>query len=573
MQQTTPGAGGGGQPQQRELVYRVRVVADTSQANQAFQQMGQAARAGAAGHYGQQAQGYNGQPMHYQPGVGWAPAPWTPGATGPNGSSGQASGGAGGALANLGLFAARLGIAVGFVTQAMEKFRGVMDAVNLQGRETVNAQAKMEKWFEAVPVVGQPVGQFMSYGASLQQRWGVNNGFGYGARAAASGRTLKVQNRLRDEFGVPELAAGVMGEFVAAEQEYTEAQDRAFMAPFDTARESATREAAARRRAIDDQYTAASESAGFRADEAREQSRLLFPGRGSRRRFDSDDQYDAVLRSAERGRVSAATTAGMAREEQFRARMERQDAAAGVTGRAAFDAAQRQVELLKERAKTDPTIQAGDIAMASAEAEKASARYAEQLADYQKALNKEKEKSVGLAQAEYELAQKSLATEQAKLSVVEAKLKQNDGYAESFAMLNGGQRQGLIDSVKQLNDGDFGSLSPRQRELLAGSGITADFFRKKAREYTLADPEARGQLDDLARLTGQQTRRELTEERNKLQAKIELQFTSNPEQLADQLRRAFKLIDPELRKLVEESLRLERAKLERQEAAARAGNK
>lgn len=591
MQQTTPGAGGGGQAQQRELVYRVRVVADTSQANQAFSQMSRQAQ-GAAGHY-PQAGG-----MAYQPGGGG----WAPGQPPPPGGGGAPGGGSGGAAgdknvstaAGYAVMMTRLTVAVGFVTTALEKFRGVLDAVNTQGRETVNASAKVDKWFEQVPVVGKPIGDAMNYGFSTYQRWGVNGGTGYGAKAATSGRTLRTQEQLRDgSFGkglrdfnnsplgafamggmVVEAALPAAGEFIAAEQEYTDAQDRTFLAPFNEARRQAAREAADRRSALDDEYRGVSEAAGFRADDARSQSRLLFAGRGpNRTRFDSNDEYDAVLRQAARAKASAATGLGMAQEEAFRARTGRQDAAAGITGRAAYDAAQKQVEELKEKAKIDPTIQESDIAIANAAAEQKGTEYAEQLQKYQEALNKEKEKTVSLAQAEYELAQKSLAAEQAKLSVVEAKLKQNDGYAESFAMLNGGQRQGLLDSVKQLNDGDFGSLSPRQREILGGSSITSDYFRKKAREYTNADPEARGQLDELVKMTGQQTRRELTDERNKLQAQVELQFTSNPEQLADQLRKAFKLVDPELRKLIEESLRLERGKIDRQEAAARAQSK
>lgn len=46
---------------------------------------------------------------------------------------------------------------------------------------------------------------------------------------------------------------------------------------------------------------------------------------------------------------------------------------------------------------------------------------------------------------------------------------------------------------------------------------------------------------------GHQTRRELLDERNKLQAQVELEFIANPQKLAEALRAAFKQVDPELK--------------------------
>lgn len=49
---------------------------------------------------------------------------------------------------------------------------------------------------------------------------------------------------------------------------------------------------------------------------------------------------------------------------------------------------------------------------------------------------------------------------------------------------------------------------------------------------------------------------------------MELDFIANPHKLAEALRAAFKQVDPELKKLIEESLRLERARIARHESAA-----
>ena len=43
---------------------------------------------------------------------------------------------------------------------------------------------------------------------------------------------------------------------------------------------------------------------------------------------------------------------------------------------------------------------------------------------------------------------------------------------------------------------------------------------------------------------------------------------ANPQKLAEALRNAFKSVDPELKKLIEESLRLEMNKIKTQQAAA-----
>ena len=570
MFQSTPGAGGGGAsgPHQRELVYRVRVVADTSQANQAFQQMGRTAQ-GAAAHYQQGGGAGGASTMMYMPGVGYVPGQILP--PGGGGAGGAATAGGGGAanqLASLGLFAARLGTAVAFVTESLDKFQKVLDAVTLQGRETVNAQQKMEAWFNTIPVVGPQLGQIASYGAGLQERFGFNNGFGYAARAASSGRTQQAQHRMIQE-GYNPLFAGVAGEFMGAQREFELAQDRIYNTPFEMARDQARFESRRRGDSLRDQYVSTSSAAAFQADTAVAESRLLFKGRFfGRTEFDSKDEFDSQIRAAERARLAASGGVGLARDELGRAARSREEAAAEASGgRAAYDAAQRRVAELSERAKSDPTIQ-GALTEAIAAAQQEEAKYAEQLSRYQKALNDEKGKAVDLAQQEYELSQRSLAVEQAKLSVVEQKLKQNDGYATSFAFMSGGQRQGLIDAARTLQEGDFDSLSPRQRELLAGSGITSDFLNKKARDFANSDNATRDQLDELVKLTGQQTRRELLDERNKLQAQIELEFVANPQKLAEALRNAFKSVDPELKKLIEESLRLEMNKIKTQQAAA-----
>jgi hypothetical protein len=457
---------------------------------------------------------------------------------------------------------------VGAVTATFETFKGVLEAVNLQGRETVNAQQKMEGWFNAIPVVGRPVGQAVSYGAGLQERFGFNNGFGYAARAASSGRTQQAQQRMI-QAGYHPLFAGVAGEFMASQKEYELAQDRIYNTPFEMARDQARFESRRRGDSLRDQYESTSSAAAFQADTAVAESRLLFKGRlFGRTEFDSNDEFDSQIRAAERARLAASGGVGLARDELRRAARSREEAAAEASGgRAAYDAAQRRVAELSEYAKYNPTIQQM-LTEAIAAAQQEEAKYAEQLSRHQKALNDEKEKAVDLAKQEGELSQRSLAIQQARLSVAEQKLKQNDGYATSFAFMSGGQRQGLIDSARTLQEEGFDSLSPKQRELLAGSGITSEFLSKKAKEFANEDGATRDQLDELVKLTGQQTRRELLDERNKLQAQIELEFVANPQKLAEAVRDAFKKVDPELRKVFEELLRLEMNKIKTQQAAA-----
>ncbi len=577
-------AGGAGGANVREVTYRVKVVADTSQANAAFAGMGQHAQAAAqAAQAHQQRTGMTPAGMTYLPGHGYVPTQMANGMVpgyGMPGGGGGAGGGAGGRggvpadtqfLNGFASFVARLGTAVAAVTMSLDAMQKVVHATNLTFRDTVNARAKMEAWFDAVPVVGPTVGRAMSAGVGLWERYGINGGDGYGARAAANGNTFKAQQALT-AIGVWEPLAAVAGEFGAAEFEASAAEDFIARSPFEVARMQAAAQARRRQDELGGGFTAMSEAAGYRSVTAAEEAKLLFAGKTrGRTRFDGDDSFDAVIRSAERGKVAAGGAVSAAEQEAFRARMGREDALREVD-RKPFDTAQANADRLAEKAKTDATIQ-GTLTEAIVTAEREQAKYAEQLARYQEALNKEKEKAVGLAQAEYELNQKSLAVQQARLSVAEQKLKQNDSYAESYAMMNGSQRQGLADAARQLQDGDFDSLSPRQRELLGGSSMTSEFFRKKSREFVNGDPELRGGLDELLRLTGQQTRTELTQERNKLQAQVELEFVANTEKLATALKQAFRTIDPELAKLIGESLKVNNAKTAREEAAANAQRK
>lgn len=579
-------AGGAGGANVREVTYRVKVVADTSQANAAFAGMGQHAQAAAqaaAAH--QQRTGMTPAGMTYLPGHGYVPMQMSnglvPGYGTPAGFGGSGPGGGGGGrgaapadtqfLNGFASLVARLGTAVAAVTTSLDAMQKVVHATNLTFRDTVNARAKMESWFNAVPVVGPAVGKAASFSLGLFERYGRNGGDGYGARADATGSTRRMQEHLVSR-GWWEPLAAVVGEFGGAEWEASQAEDRVARSPFDMARAAAGAQARRRREELDAGYLSMTEAAGSRSVTAKEEARLLFPGRTrGRTRFDDNEAFDQAIRQAERAKVNAGGAASAAEDEAFRARMAREDAQ-GEVNRKPFDRAQAEVDRLSEKAKGDPIIQ-NLLTEAMKKAEQEQAKYAEQLARYQEALNREKEKSVALAQAEYELNQKSLAVQQARLSVVEQKLKQNDGFAEGYALMNGSQRQGLADAARDLNERDFDSLSPRQRELLAGSGITAEFFRKKSREFVNGDPELRGGLDELLRLTGQQTRQELTQERNKLQAQVELEFAANPEKLAAALKQAFKSIDPELAKLFGEWLRVNNARTAREQAAANAQQK
>lgn len=598
MFQSTPGvgaaagvgaAGGAGGPNVREVTYRVKVVADTTQYNAAISQMGQYSQqaAQAAGGYHQRT-GIMPAGMSWQPGTGYVP---TQGANGlvagyggmaPPGGGGKGGGGGGdaGAMASLGYFVARLGTAVTFIVTALEKFQTAVNAVSTSMRGTTNAAAKIEAWGDVVPVVGPAAAKGMVFGASLQERWGMNGGNGYLATAGATGSLGRVQGKLQG-MGVPDWLAGVAGEFISAEGEYNAAQDRTFLTTFDLARSAAANQARSRRGDLNDAYQQMEFSTAASLQDAREQSRLMFArgaegsapfqGATGRSRFDKDNGYDAVIRGAERGRATAGNARWQAARERIAASGATRDAAAEVN-RAPFAAAQRRVEDLAERAKTDPTAQIR-LGEAMGDAERESAKLAEQLARYQKALNTEKEKTVQLAQAEYELGQRSLAVQQAKLTVLDDKMRKNDAGAESFAFMGPAQQQSLVDAARRLKEEGFENLSPRQRELLGGSSITSDFLRKSGRDFANSDNATRGQLDELFKLTGQQTRRELMDERMKIQAEIEVQVVVNQEKLTTAMRDAFRKLDPELRKLIEDGFKLNVGKTKREEAAARAQNK
>jgi hypothetical protein len=448
---------------------------------------------------------------------------------------------------------AAFGAAIGFVTTALTTMKRAIDAATVANMQSVTARTKVTTLAEAVPFVGGVLSSTYDFGFDLQERFGEAGGVGYGRRGQMTAEGRAMVQRGRDRYG--SLGAS-LGYFAAANDAYMADMDRLRTHPFDMARDRAEAAGGRRLREFDAATASTEYGVAARADAAGPLAGLLFRGRyGGRQQFDSQEEYDAQIRGAERARVMAAAARAQAGRERVDAQTETILARRGVD-RGAYDAATSEAERLRAAAGSNPSVNR-ELLTAVANAEQQGARYQEQLARYQEALNREKQKTVELSEREYDLARRSLDVQQARLSVAESKLKQYDGFAEGYFGMDGGQRQGLLDAVREANSRELRDLSPEQRQILAGSGITADFFRKKAREDVFFNNDTRDQFNELLRLTGQKTRDELLDERKGLQAEVEVKFKANEEQLARSLREAFKNLDPELRKLVEEVTRVE----------------
>ena len=652
MMQTTPGggggAGGGGGVQQRELRYKVTVVADTSQARQEFGQMGQAGQQTATAT--QQAAGRAQQAMGYGPPPAWGYGP--PGGYGPppppdeaktltairnpngagfvyadrhgnidqrataanavrnaalgtkgtpqnlfydpatgyrpvtddKGNVPLAKANGGGGLEGMVRGAAAFGAALTFVTTALSKMREVLDVVNTSQLQSLNAREKVTGAIGVIPFVGKPIADTADTWFTLQEQFGFDKGRGYGAKSAAKGYDQKYMDAMRRK-SIAETGKDNttifdpwLAQTFGAMDAYAEDRDylRTLGPRMD---ESAARDAGRTRLDnFDDSALTQRLHVESRQREAADLRPLLVPAIGDywvgktgpmgRTRFDQKDEYDAPIRVASRAAASAREAKSTAFTERNWSMTDAAQAKKEVN-RTGYDSAMAEAQRLDAEAKTNPSIKT-EATAAYARAQEKAQEYAQQLTRYQEALNTARQKTVQLAEAEYRLGQQTLAVSQAKLDVTNSKLKGIDGYAESYALMDGAKRQGLGDAVKDLNTRGFDALSPEQREVLGGSGITGDYFRKKARESVFSNADTDKQLNQLLTDTGQQTRDELIGERKKLQAQIELQFVANADQLAAVMRTAFEKLDPELRKMIDEQVKVQvnATKLQQFQAAA-----
>lgn len=534
-------------PQARELRYTVKLVPDTGPVEQALQRLGQQAdqTAAKAKQVGAAVAGF-GSPVHNAQGQ-------FVGVTNPNGSFSPAAygggGGAGGGGGDAGGGGLGLVGKLAMTAAAVQTVANLVDATTKLGNEAMTAREKLLGFAGAIPVIGGALESILGNTLSLVEQAQVDGWFD---RRGAGGMTVEA---LRKTF-VTERGVGRMGAFGApmasimsmAEMDpadypdlaklgdWREMQKRLREAPFDQARRSAR----FRRDARLDDLTAADQFLGdrgaFGVDAVREMNALRFaPARISGLpafmqpggRFDDSDSYDAVIRAAYQNRVGA--------RESFRLA----DSQLGQT-QGQLSGMGERLEFLRGRSEWSAQVAAAEKAKADGsathharlqdtlvKAEADRAAYAQEAERYEQLIAKAKEQQLAAVQAESALRKANVGIAQAELQVVEAKIQKQKGGLEQFGMYDPAKQRAALEAMTRARDGGFESLTPEQKALLAGTGLTADFAAKRSRE-SVADADVTKAL--LAQL-GDQDLKTLEGERERLRKKIKVDLEVDAEQL------------------------------------------
>lgn len=555
------GASAGGA--QREVRYKITVTADTAQANQQLQQLGQSAAQAASA---SQRAGQALQQMR-QGGTAVPPSPWQmpagqyhplpymsyqpppqPGAA-PR-SGGDMFGGLMGMQQNLIAF----GAALGSVTAVVQSFQGVLNSVTTLMSTRATAREKVLSGADVLPFgAGEALKGPANFALGLHEVYGSAST--YQRRAFNSGRTAQIADALTvGRYDWVRSATGYVAPWLAgligAHQEYAAEKDWMADAPYRTELARIGAEGNASLRAFGLSSDADLMQARYRRDAGVSAAGLMFPGRT---RFDTDDNYDAMIRRSVMGaeqqrhaRVGAMYTANIADQEAYRLQV--------MTGRLADPYQQGFTALmaLKGRAKTDPTVsdQLGPAAQRSGEQ---LVDYRRQLVQYQEQLNKAMAAGNALAQQEYELGKRQVGIYQAQLDVVNAKRQKLEGGMLGYAAMDPVSRENLRLGVREAQRSGFDGLPPELKSMLLGNGITGEFANKEALKAVRGDAG----LAELMKLLNLEDMKTLDAQRLKLQGEVEVKLKFNEEVLLRQMEELMRKFGPLLEEGTKRLFKLE----------------
>jgi len=529
--------------QQRELRYNVVLAADTRPAEQAFQRVAQnvdqiAKKAQQLAAGGGQVGGWPQPPAYYT-----IPAP--PGQPG-GGGDGGGGGGKGKGKDDDKLGTAAMLAKVAFWTQAVGN---LATAVGGLSNEATGARQKVLDLAGSVPFIGNAVESILAGAFDLIERVRTDANGGYGSYDAR-------QKRIRD-------------------------------LPFDAAREAATFQRDAARSDLRAADEVTMENARLGVFAAADTNRLRFapddtrlnPNRGlgtlfggvsfGEGRFDSNKEYDAIIRQARIGVIGArqgrdsaqgavnATARQLQEQEGKYALAQERSENAMVKARAAAD-----------KASGDPTRQ-GELQEALLTADKERTAAAREAARLEEQIKRSKEQQLQLARSEQELRKANIGVSQAELQVVNAKLAKAEGGAEQFGAFDPAKQQAVLRAVQQAKGEGFEGLSPEQKQLLLGTSATGDFARGLAKQAGDNDVYRQVQAE-----VGDQDIKTLKGEKERLQAKINADIEIDADKLKAEVgKKLTEGIGQVLEEAIDKGFRLKLQEIELKYLGQKAANK
>lgn len=568
-------AGGGGG--QREVRYKVTVTADVSPAQAYFESLTQSANRTVSATQKASEELRKMQSM----GRNWGGTDWgkPTGMPTPMNPAGQPNSLTGGPASNMGGSAA-LGSAIsglmtqiGIVTAGFMTLARGMSAIGDLGSNTISARGKTMGIASSIPIVGPHViapivGSVVNWHERYSQRYG-----GYLQRPAESGelaqRKAGAREAVLNSYGKPTaLSRLLLGnplvgaisdlatEMNLGDELYNKDRDFVNTAGprMERMRMSAQYDADRRAMALVRGNDIDRATAFARTQQA--MGRLEFtPGVGMPGRFDANDNYDAMIRGSVRGRESARISAGLAGSLDARNTAElmaarrssqNQDRILGATGGNAI------AELAEARRIVGYEMKPLKVSVAETEQ---ITRYQQELVRLQEALNQSKQTTIQRIQAEYDLANKTLDVQRSQLQVVEAKKAKLTGYAETYGTMDVSDRNALLRAAETAKTSGLGSLTQEEKSALLGSSITGDYFRKRAGEGVLNNPDSTFQK--LLVTIDQEDKKTLDNLTKKFQGEIQVQLTINTDRFVADMKKAIDQLNGENGTVKAELLRLD----------------
>lgn len=157
----------------------------------------------------------------------------------------------------------------------------------------------------------------------------------------------------------------------------------------------------------------------------------------------------------------------------------------------------------------------------------ADTRLLKEQAELQRLLQLRKQSQLQLDEKSLDVQRKKVDVSKAELAVVAQKEQRAKASQESFGLMSGGDKAGLLYSLRQAKNQGFGTLTEEQRGMLAGNDLTSDFIRKEALKSAGNDPV----YQEILRLMGGSSFEKLREQRVNLEANISVESNLNEAQI------------------------------------------
>lgn len=261
-------------------------------------------------------------------------------------------------------------------------------------------------------------------------------------------------------------------------------------------------------------------------------------------RFDEDDGYDATIRGAHASRIGVQEGRNAAADQlQVTERMRDEQELKMWAAQRRSDKSASEAEKASAAARGDDgifsaiksTISEQGLKLTMATAEKDRAEYLKEAARLEQIVQKSKEEQLQLTQAESALRKANVAISQAELQVAQQKRAELKGDLSQFGQMDAGRQEALRQAALRSKEVGYQELTPEEKALLAGSGLTAKYAAERAQKSAEESPQARDILAAVGRQDMKAFDAKVAEIQTTVKAKLQIDAEELKAELQEQL--------------------------------------